>query len=116
MQNLPDHTTGSGNIFADLGINNPEEMVLRADLATTIKKIIDRRNWTQKQAASFIGISQSDISDIKRGKIEKFKLERLLRYLRMLERDIEIVVKRAPTKRAMGKLTYKDDLPATTAV
>ncbi len=70
----------SGNIFIDLGFPPDEAAVLqmRADLMTDIRKFIKSKNLTQVNAAEMFGVSQSRISDLVRGKWEKFSLEMLI--------------------------------------
>ena len=70
----------SGNIFIDLGFPPDEAAILqmRADLMTDIRKFIKVKNLTQANAAEILGVSQSRISDLVRGKWEKFSLEMLI--------------------------------------
>ena len=70
----------SGNIFVDLGFPSDEAAVLkmRADLMTDIRKFIEARGLTQVKASEIFGVSQSRISDLVRGKWEKFSLEMLI--------------------------------------
>ena len=70
---------GSGNVFADLGFDNPDEMQLRADLVHELREIIKRRRLTQVAAAKLLGIAQPDLSVLLRGRLTKYSLERLLR-------------------------------------
>ncbi|OFV95262.1 MAG: XRE family transcriptional regulator [Acidobacteria bacterium RIFCSPLOWO2_02_FULL_60_20] len=100
MRSKPDHTLGSGNVFADLGFANAEEMLAKAELAHRITAIIEHRRLTQSQAAEILRIDQPKISALKRGRLSGFSLERLLRLLLLLGRDVEIVVKEPrPAKR-----------------
>lgn len=85
--------TSSGNIFADLGIPEPEEALIQADLALAIGRRISHEGWTQKQAAEVLGVRQSDVSNIVRGKLKGFSIERLVRLLRSLNCEIQVVVK-----------------------
>lgn len=85
---------GSGNVFEDLGYPNPEEAQAKADLARQIHQTIKNRKLTQKQAAEIMGVDQPKVSDIVRGKLSKYTLDRLIRFLRLLGRDVEIRVKR----------------------
>ena len=73
-------TKSSGNVFVDLGFPPEEAMLLamRADLMVRLRLLIEDRGWTQVHAASEFGISQSRVSDLKRGKWEKFSLDGLL--------------------------------------
>jgi predicted XRE-type DNA-binding protein len=70
----------SGNVFADLGYQADEAAVLqmRADLMVDLRKFVGARKLTQVQAANILGISQSRVSDLTRGKWEKFSLEMLI--------------------------------------
>lgn len=85
---------GSGNVFKDLGYSNPEESQAKADLSRQIHQVILNRKLTQKEAAEVMGIDQPKVSDIVRGKLSKYTIDRLIRFLRLLGRDIEIRVKR----------------------
>ncbi|MBK7675828.1 MAG: XRE family transcriptional regulator [Candidatus Accumulibacter sp.] len=70
----------SGNVFADLGFS-PEEsalLAMRADLMARLRETIVERGWTQTEAASQLGIGQSRVSDLVRGKWEKFSLDMLV--------------------------------------
>ena len=89
---------GSGNIFKDLGYPNPEEARAKADLSRQIHQIIKNRKLTQAEAADIMGIDQPKVSDIVRGKLSKYTIDRLIRFLRLLGRDIEIRVKRHTSK------------------
>jgi predicted XRE-type DNA-binding protein len=73
-------TKSSGNVFVDLGFS-PEEVTLltmRADLMARLRLLIESKNWTQAEAAAQLGISQSRVSDLVRGKWDKFSLDMLL--------------------------------------
>lgn len=73
-------TKSSGNVFVDLGFAPDEVAVLtlRAELMVTLRKLIAARRWTQAQAAKELGVTQSRISDLVRGKHEKFSLDMLV--------------------------------------
>jgi predicted XRE-type DNA-binding protein len=73
-------TKSSGNVFRDLGFAPEEAMVLamRSDLMGQLRLLIERKGWTQAQAAAEFGVAQSRISDLTRGKWEKFSLDMLL--------------------------------------
>ncbi len=95
---IPIHT-GSANVFADLGFENAEEMRLRADLVHQLREIIRRRRLTQVAAAKLLGIRQPDLSALLHGRLTKYSLERLLKFMTILDRDVEIVVKAKPRSR-----------------
>lgn len=87
---------GSSNVFADLGFPNPEEELLKAQLARQVITIIARRGLTQAEAATLLGVAQPNISALVNGRLNGFSVERLIRFLNSLGSDVEIVVK-APT-------------------
>jgi predicted XRE-type DNA-binding protein len=70
----------SGNVFTDLGYSPDEAAILqmRADLMADLRKFIEARKLTQAKAAEILGVSQSRVSDLTRGKWEKFSLEMLI--------------------------------------
>jgi predicted XRE-type DNA-binding protein len=73
-------TESSGNVFTDLGFAPGEAalMGLRADLMGRLRLLIEERGWNQMQAAEQLGIGQSRVSDLVRGKWEKFSLDMLI--------------------------------------
>ena len=85
-------THGSGNVFADLGLPNPEERLLKARLASLIYDTIEIRGWTQGHTAGLLGITQPDISNICRGRLKNFSVERLLHFLSKLDQRVTITV------------------------
>jgi predicted XRE-type DNA-binding protein len=85
----------NGNVFADLGFDEPEEELARAALAHRIATIIEDRGLTQDEAAAILGVNQPKVSALVRGHLEGFSLERLARYLIALGQDVEIVVRPA---------------------
>ena len=94
----------SGNVFADLGLANPEERFAKAELARKISKILAERQLTQVEAAELLGVDQPKISALIRGRLGGFSFERLMRFLTILGRDVEIVVKAKPGKRRHGEV------------
>jgi predicted XRE-type DNA-binding protein len=88
----------SGNVFADLALKNPEELLAKAQLVQRICDIIAERKLSQTKAAILLGIDQPKVSALMRGRLDGFSLDRLFRFLNALGRDIEIVVR--PARRA----------------
>jgi predicted XRE-type DNA-binding protein len=99
-----EYTIGSGNVFADLGLPKPDDLLAKAELASKIVEEIERRRLTQSQAAALLGIDQPKISALKQGKLSGFSIERLMRFLLLLGRDIEIAVKGKPRSRSVARL------------
>jgi predicted XRE-type DNA-binding protein len=73
-------TKSSGNVFTDLGFAPDEAAILkmRADLMADLRRLIEEKKLTQDQAALMLGVSQSRVSNLVRGKWEKFSLEMLI--------------------------------------
>src|SRR5947209_3478238 len=86
----------SGNVFADLGLKNPEDLLAKAELVQRISDIIVERKLTQAKAAKLLGIDQPKVSALLRGKLEGFSLDRLFRFLNALGRNVEIAIRPAP--------------------
>ena len=94
---------GSGNVFADLGLVDAEELEGKAQLAHRIGEIIRGRHLTQAEAADVLGATQPIVSNLMNGQLHGFSLERLVRFLNALDRDVEIVVRRRPRSREQGQ-------------
>lgn len=94
----------SGNVFADLGRPDADTHLLKAELVNRIDEIIRRRRITQAEAARLLGLSQPDVSRLLRGYFRDFSVERLLRLLMALGRDVDIVI-RKPKGRRRGRLS-----------
>jgi predicted XRE-type DNA-binding protein len=99
-----DYTESTGNVFADLGLPQPDDLLAKAELAAKIIEEIQRRRLTQAKAAVLLGMDQPKISALKRGKLTGFSIERLMRMLLLLGRDIEIAVKEKPESQAVARL------------
>ncbi len=89
-----EYEMGSGNVFADMGLPNPEEHLLKARLARLINKAVEEKNWTQQHAAEVLGITQPKVSDISWGRLKNFSVERLLGFLAQLDHRVAITVSR----------------------
>ena len=86
---------GSGNVFADLGLSNPDERLAKARLAAEINAIIERNGWTQHQAAAELKTHQPTISALRKGRLRSLTYDRLMGWLVLLGRIVEIRVKPA---------------------
>ena len=96
---------GSGNVFADLGLPDPEERLAKAELAAArFSTGIAKRRLTQAQAAELLGIDQPKVSALTRGKLSGFSMERLFHFLNALGRDVQITVKAKPRSRQQAHL------------
>jgi predicted XRE-type DNA-binding protein len=97
---------GSGNVFADLGRPDPEAHLLKAELVARIDQIIRQRRLTQASAAELLGLSEPDVSRLLRGNFRDTSIDRLLRLLTALGRDVEIVIRKPPARRR-GRLSVE---------
>jgi predicted XRE-type DNA-binding protein len=88
---------GSGNVFADLGLPNPEQELLKARLTMQIYRIVKERGLTQAQAGEILGIRQPHVSALMRNRAGNFSVGRLMEFLTTLGQDVKIMVK--PTRR-----------------
>ncbi len=87
-----DFEAGSGNVFADIGLPDPDTVLAKAQLARQIAAIVEQRGWTQIEAAAALGIDQPKVSALTRGRLLDFSIDRLLRFLTRLDRDVEITI------------------------
>lgn len=102
-------TKSSGNVFADLGIKNPEEALAKAELAVQINRIVKQKRLTQERIAEILGIDQPKVSALMNGKISGFSTDRLIRFLNALGRDVDIVVRFKPRSRGTGHIRVLDE-------
>ena len=96
---------GSTNVYADLGMVDAEEMLVKAQLATKIGDIIRRRKLTQVQASELLGITQPKLSGLLRGQFRGISETKMLECLTRLGRDVKIVVKSIPRSRTEGHVS-----------
>ena len=96
---------GSGNVYADLGYADADEMLIKAQLVSKIAEIIKRKGFTQTQAAKMLGMPQPKLSNLLRGQFRGFSERRLMDCLTRLGRDVQIIVKAAPRSRGNGRLS-----------
>ncbi len=99
-----DYVVSSGNVFADLGVPNPEEALAKAELANKISELIRERKLTQAKAAKLLGIDQPKVSMRLRGRLTGFSIERLMRFLMLLGQDIKITVVASPHGRLKARV------------
>ena len=97
--------TGSGNVFADLGLPDAEKLKIKSGLVIEIVKAIRRLDLTQVAAAQRIGLTQPKVSALLRGEFTNFSERKLMDCLSRIGYDIEIRIKRASRK--AGRLTLE---------
>lgn len=92
-------TRSTGNVFSDIGLPDANKYLAKSELARQINHIIKDRGLKQIEAAKILGIDQPKISALSCGRLDDFSLERLIGFLNKLDRDVEIIVKKRPTRR-----------------
>jgi predicted XRE-type DNA-binding protein len=92
--------TGSGNVFADMGLPDAEELDTKARLGAALCRIVGQRKLTQARVGSILGINQPKVSALLHYKLEGFSIERLMRFLVALGHDVEISIKSRPRSRS----------------
>lgn len=98
----------SGNVFADLGLPDSEERMLKAGIVVELRRLIKERELTQVKAAKLVGVSQPDLSHLLRGDFDDYSAERLMKMLTAFEQDIEIIMKPHHRKAGQrGRITFK---------
>jgi predicted XRE-type DNA-binding protein len=95
---------GSGNVYADLGMEDAEELLVKAQLATKIGEIVKARKWSQQQAAEVLGLTQPKLSLMLRGQFRGISEAKMLECLTRLGRDVKIVVGPARRKTTAGRV------------
>lgn len=96
--------TGSGNVFADLGVPDSEVALLKAQVAIAIELAIERKGITQREAGEIMGIPSSKVSNIVCGRVRGYSLDRLFTYLRRLDVDIEVKMSEKPKRKVEAEI------------
>ncbi|PKQ06939.1 MAG: XRE family transcriptional regulator [Alphaproteobacteria bacterium HGW-Alphaproteobacteria-12] len=98
-------TRGTGNVFADLGLPDAEERQTKLRLAFELNRVVDERGLTQAATADLLDINQPKVSALANYKLDGFSVERLMAFLTLLDRDVEIVVRKKARSRPAGRIT-----------
>jgi predicted XRE-type DNA-binding protein len=96
---------GTGDLFRDLGYLDAGERKLRVQLAMRVNKLITEGRLTKVKAAALFGIPQPHISELKRYKLNRFSSERLMHFMTLLDRDVEILIRPRDKARATGAVS-----------
>jgi predicted XRE-type DNA-binding protein len=108
MDEERDCTVEGGNVFADLGLPEPEARLAKAKLARQIGLIIGENGWTQEQAARELGVDQPTISRLLRGRLSGISTDRLMEWLNRLNRDVTITVSQSESPKGRGSIVVVD--------
>lgn len=96
---------GSVNVYADLGMTDADEMLVKAQLAAKIGEIIKHRKLTQTQASTLLGMTQPKLSNMLRGRFRGISEAKMLECLTLLGRDVQIIVRPAARARKTGNVS-----------
>jgi predicted XRE-type DNA-binding protein len=97
-------TVSSGNVFADLGLPNAEELGAKVRLCVVINKILAKRKMTQAEAARLLGVNQPKVSALKGYKLEGFSVERLMHFVTALQHDVVIEIRPRAAAKGAGRV------------
>jgi predicted XRE-type DNA-binding protein len=100
-----DYERSSGNVFADLGLRNSKQELLKAALTVEIYKLLRARGVTQQEAAKLLGTTQAQVSALMRCKPVSVSVGRLMEFLTVLGQDVKVTVKPAPRRRRAGDMS-----------
>ena len=104
MRKKLNYEVGSGNVFADIGLPDADELLIKAQLVYKIDGLMKKRGLKQVEAAKLFGVKQPDVSKMLRGDFRQFSVERLMRFLVALGQDVEIIVKPHRGRREAAQL------------
>jgi len=92
MSNETEFFEGSGNVFADLGLPDADELYTRAKIGYQVQKILKDRKLKQREIAAVLNISQPDVSLLMRGRFNRFSKEKLIDFLKRLDQEVILVI------------------------
>ncbi len=92
MSDKREFTQSSGDVFTDRSLDNPDELLSKANIMAEIAYLLEENGWTQTKAAERLGVPQREISKIMRDKLSRFSLQRLLEPLTTSNRNVKIVI------------------------
>jgi predicted XRE-type DNA-binding protein len=96
---------GTGDVFADLGFADAGERKLKVQLAMRLNAVLATEKLTQVRAASLFGIAQSHVSELANYKLTRFSSERLLNFLTLLDRDVDILIRPKAASHLHGQVS-----------
>jgi predicted XRE-type DNA-binding protein len=98
-------TESSGNVFADLGLPNPEQELMKAELTLQLYRIITQRGMTQAETGKVLGVKQPQVSLLMRNRAGTFSVGRLMEFLTALGQDVEITVRPTRARKQHGEMS-----------
>ena len=96
---------GTGNVFKDLGLADADERKLKVQLAMRVNELIEGKAYTQAQVAELFGLAQPHVSELVNYRLNRFSSERLMYFMTLLDRDVQIVISPKATRRKTGSVS-----------
>jgi predicted XRE-type DNA-binding protein len=93
---------GSGNIFADIGLANADELLARAQIGVEVLKILKGLDLKQREIATLLGIKQTEVSHLMNGHFNRFSEGKLVSFLKKLDRNVMLVINQPDTKQGIS--------------
>ena len=106
MATKPKIHESSGNIFADVGLPDAENHMLKAQLVTELFRLFTERKLTQTKAAEIMGITQPAVSRLFKGDFRDYSIERLMRMLTAFDQDVQIVASPHAKAGEAGRISF----------
>jgi predicted XRE-type DNA-binding protein len=97
---------GSGNVFADLGLKDADQLMGRSQIGFHVFKILEEKKLKQREIANILGIAQSDVSHLMNGHFSRFTTDKLLDFLKRLDRKVTIEVSRRHKGEPYQEVTF----------
>jgi predicted XRE-type DNA-binding protein len=97
---------GSGNVFADLGLKDSDQLLARAQIGYYVFKILQKEKLKQREIAGILGIAQPDVSHLMNGHFSRFTTDKLLDFLKRLNRKVTIEVSRRHKGEPYQQVTF----------
>ncbi len=100
-------TRGSGNVFADIGLAEAEEVLAKARIVEAIADLLAHQKMSQQEAGNLVRLTQPQISRLMRGDTREFSYERLMRVLTALGQDVEITIRKTRDPKKFGRVLVR---------
>jgi predicted XRE-type DNA-binding protein len=83
----------SGNVFADLGLDDADEMFMRGKIGIQVVKLLKERSLKQREISELLGIAQPEVSHLMKGEFQRFSEGKLLMFLKRLDTEITLHIR-----------------------
>jgi len=112
MKKNIEHEVSSGNVFADLGLPDADELLIKAGIVSQINDLINQKKLSQKDAGKLLNIDKSKLLDLSLGKLSQLSLVELFKFLNILDQDVVINIK--PKTKSKKQANIRVSTPSRT--